>query len=82
MGLTKPVAATGTPVIAATTCCRSSWEPPPHDTTTGSAPGCALRVVYELADRPRVCRLCLGPCLVARARPWVLGGCKLKEYHP
>ena len=24
----------------------------------------------------RVCRLCLGPCLIARAGPWVLGGCK------
>jgi hypothetical protein len=79
MGLTKPVAATGTPLIAATTCYRSSWEPPPHDRATSSAPSCALRVVDELADRPPGSQALLGPCRVARARPWVFGGCKLKE---
>jgi hypothetical protein len=30
----------------------------------------------------RVCRLALGACLVACARPWVPGGCKQKECQP
>ncbi len=56
----KPVAAAGTPVIAAMTCCRSWWEPPPHDRATSSAPSCAFRVVDELADRPPGLQALLG----------------------
>ena len=76
------VAATGTLVIAATTCCRSSWEPPPHDRATSSAPSCALRVVDQLADRPPGLQALLGGIPGRAWRRWVLGGCKQKECQP